>query len=93
VGEVSGDARSAADIVQSEVGDTGVELHQQGQGLANAARGTEDGDLGELYDGLVSIAKTNLRPGKPIGYELVGQGWSKVNVRCAPRRRKPDAGS
>lgn len=43
-----GHTRAAFDIVEGEVGDTGVELHQQRQGLANAAAGTKDGDLGGL---------------------------------------------
>lgn len=40
--------RSATDVVEGEVGDTGVELHKQGERLANATGGTEDGNLGEL---------------------------------------------
>ena len=39
---------SAADVVEGEVSDTGVQLHQQGERLTNATRGTEDCDLGEL---------------------------------------------
>lgn len=40
--------RSTADIVEGEVSDKGVELHEQGQGLANATGGTENGNLGGL---------------------------------------------
>lgn len=39
---------SAADIVQSKLGDAGVELEQQRQRLANATGSTEDGNLGQL---------------------------------------------
>lgn len=39
---------SAADVVEGELRDAGVELEEEREGLANAARGTEDGDLGEL---------------------------------------------
>jgi hypothetical protein len=39
---------STADIVESKLGNTGVELHEEGQRLANATGGTENGDLGEL---------------------------------------------
>ncbi len=42
--------RSATDIVESELSDEGVELQKQREGLANAAGGTEDGNLGELYE-------------------------------------------
>ena len=90
VGEISSDTGSSTDIVQSQVGDTGVELHQQGERLANAARGTEDGDLGELYDvGMVSNCPNKLLE-NPIGEIRVRGG---LDIRCAPRRRKPDAGS
>lgn len=40
--------RCHADIVESEVSDTRVELQQQGQRLANATSGTKDGHLGQL---------------------------------------------
>ena len=48
VGEISTDTGGAADIVESKLGDSGVELEEEGKGLANATGGTEDGDLGEL---------------------------------------------
>jgi hypothetical protein len=41
---------STTDIVEGELSDTGVELHQQRQRLANATAGTEDGDLGGLRE-------------------------------------------
>lgn len=40
--------RAATDIVQGELSNTGVELHQQRQRLANATGSTEDSDLGGL---------------------------------------------
>lgn len=48
VGKVGGDTGSAADVVEGEVGDTGVQLHEQGERLADTTGGTENGDLGEL---------------------------------------------
>jgi len=42
--------RAETDVVQSQVGDAGVHLEEEGEGLANAASGAEDGDLGELHD-------------------------------------------
>lgn len=40
--------RATADIVESELGDAGVQLHQKRERLANATGSTEDGDLGGL---------------------------------------------
>lgn len=40
--------RSATDVVESELSDTGVELEKEGERLADTAGSTEDGDLGEL---------------------------------------------
>lgn len=40
--------RSHADIVQGKLSHSRVELEQQGQRLANATSGTEDGHLGQL---------------------------------------------
>lgn len=42
---------SATDVVESELSDTGVELEEEGERLADTAGSTEDGDLGELEDG------------------------------------------
>jgi hypothetical protein len=44
-GELTG---RKADVVEGQLGDPGVELEQQGEGLTNATGGTEDGDLGRL---------------------------------------------
>ena len=43
--------RSTADIVESELRNTGVELQQQRERLANTTGGTENGDLGGLRAG------------------------------------------
>lgn len=40
--------RSHADIVQGQLGNSGVELKQQGQRLANATGSAKDGHLGQL---------------------------------------------
>lgn len=45
VADVGGDAGCAGDIVEGEGGDEGVKLHEEGEGLADAAGGAEDGDL------------------------------------------------
>lgn len=46
---------STTDIVESELRNTGVELQQQGERLANTTGGTENGDLGGLREELASI--------------------------------------
>lgn len=48
VTEVSSDTRGTADVVEGELGNTGVELQEEGEGLANSTTSTEDGDLGGL---------------------------------------------
>lgn len=55
VADVSCDAGSSGDIVEGKVGDEWVELHEEGEGLADAAGGSEDGDLA-LGDGLSRVA-------------------------------------
>lgn len=45
VGDISGDTRSASEIVEGQLGDVVVELQEQRKGLANATSGTEDSDL------------------------------------------------
>jgi hypothetical protein len=39
-----------ADIVEGELANPGVELQEEGQRLANATGGTENGDLGRLQN-------------------------------------------
>lgn len=41
--------RATLDIVEGELSNTGVELQEEGEGLANATTSTENGDLGGLY--------------------------------------------
>ena len=45
VRDISSNTGSAADIVEVKGGDLGVELEEEGQGLADASAGAEDGDL------------------------------------------------
>lgn len=40
--------RSQTDVVQSQLSNSGVQLEQQRERLANATGGAEDGHLGEL---------------------------------------------
>jgi hypothetical protein len=47
---------SKTDVVEGELADSGVELKEQRQRLANATGGTEDGDLGRLH-GIISIRR------------------------------------
>lgn len=39
----------ATDVVEGQLSDAGVELEEEGEGLADTAGGTEDGDLGKLF--------------------------------------------
>jgi len=39
-----------ADIVESQLGNTGVQLHQQRQRLTDTSSGTENGDFGGLWN-------------------------------------------
>ena len=48
------DTGSAAYVVERELGDAGVELHQQRERLSDTSRCTEHGDLDELQHGGVS---------------------------------------
>ena len=54
--DVSGDAGSAGDVVESESGDERVELHEHGEGLADAAGGAEDRHLA-LRRGVGGVGK------------------------------------
>jgi hypothetical protein len=42
---------SAADVVEGKLGDAGVELEKEREGLANATCGTKNSDLGQLSSG------------------------------------------
>lgn len=65
-----GRTRGATDVVESELSDVGVELEEEGQGLANAAGGTEDGDLGELES-----ASNQLSVSQAIGCRLLSRRY------------------
>lgn len=41
---------ASTDVVESELGDAGVELEEERERLSNATGGTEDGDLRELFE-------------------------------------------
>ena len=43
---VGSDTGGTTDIVEAKLCDVGVELEEEGQGLADSSTGTEDGDLG-----------------------------------------------
>lgn len=43
--DVGGDSGGAGDVVEGEVGDEGVELHEECERLADAAGGAQDGDF------------------------------------------------
>jgi hypothetical protein len=49
VANVSSDTGCQPNIIQRKVGDTGVELEQKGERLANSTGGAQDGDLGVLH--------------------------------------------
>lgn len=55
--------RCHADVIEGEIGDTGVELEQQGEGLANATSGAQNSHLGQLEVWRVS----NGCPGRALG--------------------------
>ena len=71
--------RSSSDVVEGELSDSGVELEKEGERLANATGGTEDGDLGKLQSASMSvsshIASSN------VSLELGAQGASHVSCR------------
>ena len=48
VRDICGHARTPDDIVQRELADSGVELQEEGERLADTTRGTKDGDFGSL---------------------------------------------
>lgn len=69
--------RSTADIVEGEVSDKGVELHEQGQGLANATGGTENGNLGGLRWKLRWLASEQESSEALFFYLGYTPGWQK----------------
>ena len=54
VGAVGSDTGGAHNVVKRQLGDVGGHLHEHGEGLADAAGGTEDGHLALGADGHVA---------------------------------------
>jgi len=54
VADISGNAGGALDVEEGELGDARVELEEERQRLADSAAGTENGNLGELWEGKMS---------------------------------------
>lgn len=52
--DISSNAGGALDVEEGELGDARVELEEERQRLADSAAGTEDGNLGELWEGRMS---------------------------------------
>lgn len=65
-GDDGGRTGRKTDVVEGKLADPGVELEEEGERLANATGGTEDGDLGGLQDGLLASA-AELRPALMAG--------------------------
>eukprot|EP00128_Syssomonas_multiformis_P002965 Colp12_sorted_trinity150504_noHs@4722 len=53
VAKISGNTRGVHDIVEGEVGDIRVLLNEEGEGLTNTTRGTENSDLVQVLGGAV----------------------------------------
>jgi len=49
VADIGGDTGSTLNIVESELGNSWVELEQEGERLTDTASSTEDSDTGVLY--------------------------------------------
>lgn len=50
VANISGDTWCESDIVERKLGNSWVELQEEGQRLADTTCGTEDDNLGGLYE-------------------------------------------
>ncbi len=48
-----------ADVVEGELGDTGVELEEERQRLTNTTRGTKNGDFGVLHAEMLATMYLN----------------------------------
>jgi hypothetical protein len=96
VGDIGGNTRGQADIVEGELSDAGVQLEQQGEGLADTTGSAEDGDLGELKkdcesvnDQLESNEWIRRREASQIGLHALarwGEEHKKSALRLAPRK-------
>jgi hypothetical protein len=86
VAQISSDTRATADIIEGKLRNTGVELEQERERLANATSGAEDSDLGGLkmkMDMVSTLAK--LRGTEPSdGRWVYIPGWQ--------RQRRPASG-
>lgn len=49
--DIGSDTGSTTDVVERELCDVGVELEEEGQGLADSSTRAEDGDFGLAGDG------------------------------------------
>lgn len=96
---------SAADIVQSKLGDAGVELEEERERLANATGSTEDGNLGQLEGHKKQLVSTRrwafrvlaLRPSK-VGEAgsssyVAGRGRESPALDCGAQHFCLESGS
>lgn len=82
---------SAADIVQSKLGDAGVELEQQRQRLANASGSTEDGNLGQLEARKKQLVSTSSRALRIVDEARPRWGRDRSSSYVAGRGRESPA--
>jgi hypothetical protein len=73
---------STADIVEGELRNTGVELQEQGQRLANTTGGTENGDLGGLRKRL-ELSKALIDKHTLLAEAEKARFWKRLTVRRA----------
>lgn len=72
VGDIGTDTGGATDVVEGQLSDAGVELEEEGEGLADTAGGTEDGDLGKVARRSGESASLDLGGGEHPGGCLCG---------------------
>ena len=73
--------RSQTDVVEGKLGNTRVELEQEGEGLANAAGSTKDSNLGELDQGQNEEVSR--------GTSMMNGGWDQMFSGKAERLEPP----
>ncbi len=85
MGDVGGDTGATADVVEGQLGDPGVELEEERQGLANAAGSTEDSNLGQL----LGAGEESVKKGCEVGFAMLPsaatadrrlRGWCVVSL-------------
>ena len=76
--DIRRDTGCALDIEKGELADTRVELQEEGQRLSDTTSGTENGDLGELYNKSVSI-----RPDSDVGIASFDRGSDQMKEERA----------